>query len=65
MVGLEPTSLAAHGPKPCVFTNFTTSALDTGGRFATQPSREGLGEISPLALFSFLSYFNKNINPLI
>ena len=25
-VGLEPTSFAAHGPKPCVSANFTTSA---------------------------------------
>lgn len=28
MEGFEPSSLAARGPKPRVFTNFTTSALN-------------------------------------
>ena len=28
MVGLEPTSLAAHAPEACVFANFTTSARE-------------------------------------
>ena len=31
-VGVEPTSLTAHGPKPCVFANFTTPASGIGGQ---------------------------------